>query len=144
MQVEQLRDQLVYGINSKELRTKLLSAAYGQELGWAKVMDTVNNFEYTSTSLKRFQQAPLRTDSMRASYKANTGARGTAPHDRKKGARETACYRCLGEDGHQAASCKYKEFQCRACNQKGNLERACKSKTTATEATDQGGRQTGS
>lgn len=139
---EQLRDQLVYGISSKELRTKLLSAAYGQELSWAKVMDTVNNFECTATSLKTFQQAPLRTDSVRTSYKGNAGAYGTVAHDRKKsqGTRDTACYRCLGE-GHQAASCKYKDFQCRACNKKGHLERACRSVTTSTESetANQGG-----
>jgi len=35
------------------------------------------------------------------------------------------CYRCQRE-GHSAANCKYKDFQCRACNKKGHLERACR------------------
>jgi len=47
---EQLRDQVVYGISSKELRTKLLSAAYGEKLTWTKVKDMVNNFESTTSS----------------------------------------------------------------------------------------------
>ncbi|KAI4896702.1 hypothetical protein NFI96_007948 [Prochilodus magdalenae] len=70
---EQLRDQLVYGISSKELRTKLLSAAYGEKLKWAKVMDIVHNFESTTSSLKTIQQTPLRTDSV-SSYKGKAHA----------------------------------------------------------------------
>lgn len=40
---EQLRDQLVYGVANKDLRGKLLSAAYGEPVAWAKVLDIVNN-----------------------------------------------------------------------------------------------------
>lgn len=36
---EQLRDQLVYRICSKDLRARLLSAAYGEPLTWSKVLD---------------------------------------------------------------------------------------------------------
>lgn len=62
---EQLRDQLVYGISSKELRIKLLlAAAYGEPLKWAKVMDIVNNFESTTSSFKTIQQTQIGTDSV--------------------------------------------------------------------------------
>lgn len=127
---EQLRDQLVYGITSKELRTKLLSAAYGEKLKWAKVMDIVHNFESTTSSLKTIQQTPLRTDSV-SSYKGKAHARQKdserkqKPHAASGG--DNACYRCQRE-GHSPANCKYKDFQCRACNKKGHLERACRSK----------------
>lgn len=52
---EQLWDQLLYGIRSKDLNTKLLSDAYGEELKQAKVKDIVNNFEPTMGCLEAFQ-----------------------------------------------------------------------------------------
>ncbi|XP_035234863.1 uncharacterized protein LOC118206358 [Anguilla anguilla] len=98
---EQLRDQLVYGTSSEELRTKLLSAAHGEQLNWAKVMDIVNNFECTTTSLRTFQQTPLRTDSV-SSHEGKACARGTAEKTRHReeilGARETTFNTCLGEE----------------------------------------------
>lgn len=47
-----------------DLRAQLLNAAYGEPLTWPKVLDIVNNSECTVTSLKAFQHAPLRTDSV--------------------------------------------------------------------------------
>ncbi|KAG5840261.1 hypothetical protein ANANG_G00186940 [Anguilla anguilla] len=98
---QQLSDQLVYGISSEELRTKLCSAAHGEQLNWAKAMDIVNNFECTTTSLRTFQQTPLRTDSV-SSHEGKACARGTAEktHDREEilGARETTFNTCLGEE----------------------------------------------
>ncbi|KAI4904821.1 hypothetical protein NFI96_009209 [Prochilodus magdalenae] len=126
---EQLRDQLVYGISSKELRTKLLSAAYGEKLKWAKVMDIVHNFESTTSSLKTIQQTPLRTDSV-SSYKGKAHARQKEPERKQRPKRsggDDVCYRCQRE-GHSPANCRYKDFQCRACNKKGHLERACRTK----------------
>ena len=121
---EQLRDQLVYGISSKELRTKLLSAAYGEKLKWAKVKDIVNNFESTTSSLKTFQHTPLRTDSV-SSSKWKAHAREKTERKQTPSANGDTCYRCQRE-GHSAANCRYKDFQCRACNKKGYLERACR------------------
>ncbi|XP_016094176.1 uncharacterized protein [Sinocyclocheilus grahami] len=79
---EQLRDQLVYGICNKDLRARLLSAAYGEPLTWPKVLDIVNNFECTVTSLKAFQHAPLRTDSV--SY-AKLAREHTGAEEKKHG-----------------------------------------------------------
>ena len=121
---EQLRDQLVYGISSKELRTKLLSAAYGEKLKWAKVKDIVNNFESTTSSLKTFQHTPLRTGSV-SSSKWKAHAREKTERKQTPSANGDTCYRCQRE-GHSAANCRYKDFQCRACNKKGHLERACR------------------
>lgn len=61
---EQLRDQLVYRICSKDFQARLLSAAYGEPLTWPKLLDIVNNFECTVMSLNAFQHTPLRTDSV--------------------------------------------------------------------------------
>ncbi|ROL49014.1 hypothetical protein DPX16_16629 [Anabarilius grahami] len=111
---EQLWDQLVYGICSKDLRARLLSAAYGEPLTWPKLLDIVNNFECTVTSLKAFQHTPLRTDSVSHAKPAreHPGAEEKTPGKSscEKG-EQTPCYRCLGK-GHAASNCKYKDFQC--------------------------------
>ncbi|RXN38340.1 Retrovirus-related Pol poly from transposon [Labeo rohita] len=129
---EQLRDQLVYGICSKDLRARLLSAAYSEQLTWSKVLDTVNNFECTVSSLKAFQHAPMRTDSViyAKPEREPPGAEERTPGKGRRDKSElTPCYRCLVK-GHAASNCKYKDFQCRACDKKGHLERACRNATS--------------
>ncbi|KAL0151622.1 hypothetical protein M9458_053023 [Cirrhinus mrigala] len=129
---EQLRDQLVYGICSKDLRARLLSAAYGEQLTWSKVLDIVNNFECTVSGLKAFQHALMRTDSV-IYAKPERDPPGAEERTPGKGRRDkselTPCYRCLGK-GHAVSNCKYKDFQCRACDKKGHLERACRNATS--------------
>lgn len=42
------------------------------------------------------------------------------------------CY-CCQREGHPPAKWKYKDFQCRVCNKKGYLERACRTKESANQ-----------
>lgn len=88
---------------------------------WAKVMDIVNNFESTTSSLKTIQQTPLRTDSV-SSYKEKTHA-CKKELDRKQkpnASGESMCYRCQRE-GHPPAKCKFKDFSAKHATRKDIL-----------------------
>lgn len=108
---------------------------------WSKVLDIVNNFDCTVSSLKAFQHAPMRTDSV--SY-AKPGREPPRAEEKMPGkgrckkSELTPCYRCLGK-GHTASNCKYKDFQSRACDKKGHLERACRNATSKTTTEKIGG-----
>ena len=112
---EQLRDQLVYGLASMELCGKMLSAAYGENLTWAKILDIVNNFECTAQSFHKFQQTltQLRTDQLTTKREGN---RPGSDRDKqwmsdRRGETSKPCIHCLGT-GHSQQTCRYKEFQC--------------------------------
>lgn len=95
-----------------------MSAAYGELLTRAKCTDIVNNFEATTSSLKSFQQTAMKTDQVSRRFRATETSQGRKPTS-------TVCYRCDGE-GHAAAVCKYKDFECQVCHKKGHLKRACR------------------
>ncbi|MGH0124613.1 UNVERIFIED_CONTAM: hypothetical protein FKN15_019454 [Acipenser sinensis] len=69
---EQLRDQLIVGLTNRELRSRLLGAAYGETLTWEKTMDMYKNFESTTASLKQIQPTAAYSTGSRGS-KSKTG-----------------------------------------------------------------------
>nr|XP_043868444.1 uncharacterized protein LOC122758369 [Solea senegalensis] len=108
---EHLRDQLVYGIRSEELRTKLFVAACGEQLEWDKVVDIVNNFESTTRSLI-------------TSSDSESSSKGKQGRKRKPSVSgENVCT----TEGHAADTCEYEESQ---CNKKQLAERTCGNTST--------------
>ncbi|XP_061111894.1 protein asteroid homolog 1-like [Conger conger] len=147
-QRDQLRDQFVFGISSKELRRKLLNAASDNELTWPKMIQITNNFECTSIGLQSIQRGPS-SPHLRADH-VGLQQRGAKQREFRMGRTEprsntgSECHRCLGK-GHAPGDRRFKEFHCRGCGKTGHLERACKTKHPDLHATakEQQRRQTG-
>ena len=112
------------------------------------MVEIVNNFECTSVSMKKFQSPPahIMGRENQVSRQRQGPARGKQPSQRTadnqsaNGGDSKPCYRCLGTS-HKPEACRYKDFQCRACQRHGHLEKACRQRPPAGNTSFGGGKQ---
>ena len=118
----------------KSCAGKTLSAAYGENLTWSKVLDIVNNLERTAQSMQKFHQTPtqLRTDQLTTKREGHRPGSNREKQWMSGQRKETSkpCFRCLGTRNSQQ-TCRYKELQRRACLKTGHLKRACRGRVSA-------------
>ena len=120
---EQLRDQVVYGINNDRIQQKMLDT---RKLTLKAAVDLAQSYESATEGVKSLQSkgdtaiaVNLVTQQKQASNSKWKGKQQTASAGKP-------CYRCLGNHAHD--KCPFKTAECYACKKKGHVIKACKQK----------------
>ena len=134
-----MRDRLVVGMNEEHIQRKLL-----QETGltFEKAMEIAVAMETSSKNLKELtshvvpdveggvnkmfssgtrNKSQQQLQGGKQEYKMYTHPQGSSPEGKNK-----SCFRCLGR--HDPNTCRYKGEVCFACQKKGHIKTACRSK----------------
>ena len=131
-----MRDTLVFGTDSEEVRRKCI--ARGNDLTFAKAKEIARSDEATQIQLKAMTDTttPKQEEGeVNAISKGNgrgnkshqkyTGGRGSRRHDNNP----RQCYQC-GDTSHtKGQQCPAIGVECFNCHKRGHFSRVCKSKT---------------
>lgn len=119
-----LKDRLVAGVRSDQLRRQLLGVV---ELTWAAAKELALQEEAVSLQARAIANAAtVNKISKKPYYKTNhpseqvSNQPGTSGGNPKIG----PCFRCKGS--HHADTCKVKDWNCRYCGAVGHIAKACR------------------
>ena len=132
---ELMRDTLVFGTDSEEIRRKYI--ARGNDLTFAKAKEIARTDEATQMQLKAMTDTTPKQEEGEVneiskghgpenqSYHKYTGGRGSKRHDNNP----RQCYRC-GDISHtKGQQCPAIGVECFTCHKRGHFSKVCKSKT---------------
>ncbi|PAA60150.1 hypothetical protein BOX15_Mlig025062g1 [Macrostomum lignano] len=132
---DRLRDQFIFGLQSKEILRKLLSEKI-EDLTWDKVTavaaacEAVQRGEKDMTGLNVLQ---MRQTSGRPQKGSEAGRkRSQKPTSEDKNAKQVTCY-CCGKPGHLKSECRFKSLKCDSCGKLGHLRSVCRASKTKAE-----------
>jgi hypothetical protein len=139
-----LRDQIVAGINHKELKIQLLSAKNLTYQEARKIVETYHNVHSTLSSSvspdvlsamwvapKRKSQHSSKLDSHSQSTKSHFGShqhfKSQSPHSQKQHSHSSMkpCDSCGAF--HLRSSCKFRMVKCHKCGKTGHIAKVCRS-----------------
>ncbi|XP_040069467.1 uncharacterized protein LOC120842422 [Ixodes scapularis] len=118
-----LRDKVVDGVRSVELRQKLLMK--GSQLTLGKAMDILQTFEQAAEGARVYEEgrdAAMVQQAERARNRSGTGVSGSSTVPDRR------CYRC-GASGHLASAreCRARDKRCSRCHKVGHFQAVCRS-----------------
>ena len=118
---DMLQDRIVCGIRDKAVQRSLLKES---KLTYESALDTALAAEAAAHDCKQLQdrQKPLLPVN-RMNHKPGTGSKKIPGGGASA---QSDCYRCGGK--HQAAQCRFKEYECHFCRKKGHLASVCRKK----------------
>ena len=131
---DSLRDRFICGLCSEQIKRKLLSANYTFQEAFdaAIAQETAQKDVQTLGSNSLGLRSPagvnkVRRDNLASRNRTYTTGRHNARNDKQMqptGATQR-CFRC-GLTNHSPDKCKYKDFECHRCHQKGHLRSECR------------------
>lgn len=139
---ESLRDRLISGLRSEDIRCRLLSLP-NKQATWERVLNIATAMETAKNDTKEILPAPAdvnwqnkptpKRKPMSKSKTASTMGTATCKpgKPRKEGlSREGQgkCFRC--GDEHFARACPFLQSQCFKCSKKGHVAKMCRTKQT--------------
>ncbi|XP_040359558.2 uncharacterized protein LOC121047910 [Ixodes scapularis] len=118
-----LRDKVVDGVRSVELRQKLLMK--GSQLTLGQAMDILQTFEQAAEGARVYEEgrdAAMVQQVERARNRSGTGVSGSSTVPDRR------CYRC-GASGHLASAreCRARDKRCSRCHKVGHFQAVCRS-----------------
>lgn len=118
-----LRDKVVDGVRSVELRQKLLMK--GSQLTLGQAMDILQTFEQAAEGARVYEEgrdAAMVQQVERARNRSGTGVSGSSTVPDRR------CYRC-GASGHLASAreCRARDRRCSRCHKVGHFQAVCRS-----------------
>ena len=141
---QQLVDQLIYGIRSSTIATKIMDATQGLDLTFNQAVELAVSTEMTEKSLpvveatkslsgsvhsvskpKRFpQRKKTSRDSRQPTYSNNSASSSYSPSS--QGVKnKRLCFRC-NSPKHLANNCQYRDAVCYKCQKRGHIGPACR------------------
>ena len=132
---ELMRDTLVFGTDSEEVRRKCI--ARGNELTFTKAKEIARTEEATQIQLKAMSDSLPPSQLQQPDGEVNAISKGKETEDRRTRGRTTRrpenkpmqCYRC-GDSFHaKGQQCPASGAECYNCNKRGHFSKVCKSKT---------------
>ena len=115
-----LRDRLVGGINSIQIRRRLLQE---KQLNFVRALEIAQAMETAEKDEKKLDEAGAAADSVQKLTPQRT-RREPTPKDKTS---QPQCYRC-GKANHTPASCRFKTARCHNCGRIGHVKAVCRSK----------------
>ena len=133
---ELMRDTLVFGTDSEEVRRKCI--ARGNELTFARAKEIARTDEATQMQLKAMSDT---TNPKQEEGEVNAISRGNKPRNqphqrytsgrgnRRRDNNLRQCYRCEDTPHTKDQQCPATGVECFNCNKRGHFSKVCKSKT---------------
>ncbi|KAK2566762.1 Transposon Tf2-6 polyprotein [Acropora cervicornis] len=124
---DSLRDRFICGLRSEQIKRKLLSANYT----FQEAVDAAIAQETAQKDVQGLRSPAgvnkVKRDNLASRNRTYTTGRHNARNDKQMQPTGVTqrCFRC-GLTNHSPDKCKYKDFECHRCNQKGHLRSECR------------------
>ncbi len=117
---EMIRDRLVCGINDNSIQRRLLQET---ELTFEAAYRLATAMETAAKNVQDLQQQQKGGETIKRVEQQRSRQKSRSSRQKSK----ITCYRCQG--AHLASDCSYRQAICHSCGKKGQVARACRSKS---------------
>lgn len=118
-----LRDQLVWGVASENIKKKLLSE---KDLTYQKAIEIAVASEAASRDAAKMLSPSTSTLSSEAVNFISKQKKEAKTRDSTGGGSSKNCF-CCGRVGHIASACRFRTYTCNNCERVGHLQKVCRS-----------------
>lgn len=120
---EMLVDQMIAGVHSKCVASKLLEASAGLKLTFSEAMELAEAAELNESNALIYAQEKGQINMV---TKKDTGSTRISQAFNSQDGNIRRCYRCNGLN-HLANKCRFIKAECRKCHKVGHIAVACRS-----------------